>query len=263
MNERSLQSCIVGFFDILGFRELTQMAERDFNQALGIIRDIEGLFQNIRSEYSELIESGLDIKMFSDNVCLSFPYDSSDSNLSANLYSLIEILADIQINMVFRGFPIRGGIALGMHYASENIIFSTGLVRAYETESKIAIVPRIVCHPTLTDVLSQHTRKNSNDEDVLLIEYLDRDVDNFHFINYLVRQAESYDWEDEFFGMLEQHKEVITKNAREHQGNIKVLSKYYWLAEYHNRIADPEYTDERYLIDMSVLFPETCKNPLK
>lgn len=257
-----MRNCVVGFFDILGFRELTKIAEVDFNEALRVIQNIESLFRGIKSEYEDLFKSGLDIKMFSDNVCLSFPFDENDPELSSNLFTLIEILADIQIKMVFQGFPIRGGIAVGMHYASDSTIFSTGLVRAYESESKYAIVPRIVCHPSLAKVLNRQKRVNQEGDSVVLIDYLNVDSDGTYYINYLERFAERIDWEHEFLDILREHKEVIERNAREHQQNPKVLSKYYWLAEYHNMIADPKFTDEMYLINVPMAFPPTCSNPI-
>jgi len=43
-----------------------------------------------------------------------------------------------------KGFFLRGGISTGSYFADDNMIFSKGLVNAYQLESKKAIYPRVI-----------------------------------------------------------------------------------------------------------------------
>lgn len=50
----------------------------------------------------------------------------------------------IQGQLLQHGVLVRGGVAMGGHYESHNVMFSQGLLRSYLLESKLARWPRVI-----------------------------------------------------------------------------------------------------------------------
>jgi hypothetical protein len=80
--------------------------------------------------------------MFSDNICISIPYNENDFLNKFRVLALFII--KFQNLMMLEGFFIRGGVSLGSYYSDNHIIFSGGLVKSYLLESKKAIYPRVI-----------------------------------------------------------------------------------------------------------------------
>src|SRR5699024_482009 len=87
-------------------------------------------------------------KIFSDNIVFAIEYNDYNS-LCKNAKLLIAVMSMFQYAITCEqplDVPIfvRGSICKGPLYWGENFILGSGLVTAYEMESKIAIYPRII-----------------------------------------------------------------------------------------------------------------------
>lgn len=215
---------IVAFVDILGFRAMIEddpkgerfipIIEKAIEEALTFARISIDLGNN---------PAELEYRVFSDNICFWMPMRYH--TLSVSL--LLSVVAEFQLAMVFNGVFCRGGIALGYHHASEHILYGPALVESVGLE-----------HST-----SNPSIAISNDiaEEVHLIGF-PLQMHQFHkiakgepwFVNYLSKAF--FIEKRPSLKLLEHHHDVVLGKLNEHRNEPRILSKYEWIAAYHNDI---------------------------
>jgi hypothetical protein len=92
-----------------------------------------GLF-NTLTQYETA--SKIRVSTFSDNVVAS--------NTRAVQEHFLYTLAVIQFMIAGMGFLLRGGVTIGQIVHEKDVVFGPALNRAYEIESTVAVMPRIV-----------------------------------------------------------------------------------------------------------------------
>lgn len=176
-------------------------------------------------------------------MCISqeLPTSSNEAYLDEIVSFLIELL-HIQGGMLFNNIIVRGGVTIDLHYSSDRIIFSKGLVTAYELESKQAINPCILVDKWIVDKLYESHKKLKNVnlnfrrmESKLntLLSLLVKQENGDYFLNYLSFWKEIDDCDD-ILAFFTKHKEIIENGAAENKHKLKVLDKYRWMLRYHN-----------------------------
>lgn len=172
------------------------------------------------------------LKAFTDNVVIGHPFDERTEE-SALVFA-IDAAATLQRGLALEGeFFVRGGVAVGGLYMSEDVVFGVGLLDAHEAEQQ-AIVPRVILHPTAISVMRRHARRYASGrspQSRLLL----RDEDGRVFVNYLAEvwpdEAEppSYTW-------LTRHRRIVAKRLRKWSCDPRIFAKYAWVARYHNYV---------------------------
>lgn len=217
-SQNQYQNKIVAFLDILGFR---QKVSQDTSIATKIIKQIDEAI----SHTVEIIKSegptSVSIKLFSDCFCISC--DPSELDL------LVKELSYLQLFLSTKSIIVKGALSQGRHFESENIIFSEGLVNAYELQIEDRF-PRIKIDKRISERMRKETCSYYGD---VLVEYLIVAPDGICFLDYLqVLEWEGVDAiKDDLF---RDHKKAVTEEVEVNKGNYKVIEKYKWLAEYHN-----------------------------
>lgn len=241
----------VAFVDILGFRQMISSESCDDVKNISLfdhnIRHVVGV---LTSEYGKIFS----IKMFSDCLCLSCENDPDKFE-----YILTE-LSFIQLFFSTNGIFVRGGFSRGLHFENEYIIYSQGLVQAYELE-KTAVFPRILLGREVVDLIK---KEGINERSSGKYDYVMRSPDGLYFLDYLdFLYTDGID-EEEFLYL---HKQSIIDQIHVNGSDLKVLEKYRWLSLYHNvkfaELFDENdyYEDayremkERLCIDMKTQFP--------
>jgi len=159
---------IVAFIDILGFSNIIK--EYETNEQSNILNDLYDTL-NFAIKYSfdylkdipthtELTEL-LEYKMFSDCICVSLPYFNNGYDFYQQFYSIVTIAKTYQLLMMQKGFFVRGGISSGSYYSDKNMIFSGGLVNAYNIEKK-AEYPIIAVDNNTLKTLYNYKYKDAN-----------------------------------------------------------------------------------------------------
>lgn len=238
---------IVTFIDILGFRDLvaTSTAET-INKKLDRLN-----YFNMPAFMGNRNEDEYDPRIFSfsDSIVRVRIVDSEANMQQPMGLPFLELLdlARIQGELVQEELLIRGGVSYGRVFSEGNRVFGPALVAAYELESKFALYPRIVVDPTLLKEIKKNTflRFNPGDWDLQEIRKLvSQGDDGLWFVDY-ARAIESELDEPEMYPIfLKAHKQLILKNARKVTSLSKELSKYLWLASYHNQVVS-EMEDTR------------------
>jgi hypothetical protein len=133
---------VVVFYDMLGWRSEIDSAGSDPTKIGNLRRLILSHTRVLRMPTGRPVN----VSTFSDNVVISTSIDQD-----AIPHFLLSIAA-MQLMTASLHFLVRGGITVGDIYHDSESVFGPGLNRAYELESKVAVVPRIVIDKDVIDI---------------------------------------------------------------------------------------------------------------
>lgn len=244
---------VVAFLDVLGFRNLVLLNKINPINTINHINEAISHTVNIfKSEGPESVS----IKLFSDCFCISS--DPSD------LILMVRELSFLQLSLATHNIFVRGAISAGAHFENDTIIFSEGLINAYEFQSQNKF-PRIITDEKITNRMKAEESPYSSDE---LVEYLAIAPDGLFFLDYLqfLQQEETGGFMNE---LMEDHKKAIMKEISENKENHNIIEKYRWLSQYHNskffQFYDPDDYFEEYKKEILEKFfiPEDAFPPFK
>lgn len=138
-----------------------------------------------------------------------------------------------QCAIIHHSFLSRGGMALGLGCANDDVVFGHALLDAHRLESAIAVVPRIVLSDSVCRLVARQLSASAETAQTLATHVLE-DSDGRWFINYL---AQSFKGRRRAsgridLGILADHKMVVEKGLS--CENLQIRRKYDWAAVYHN-----------------------------
>ncbi len=216
----------VAFLDILGFKDKIKNSSLEESiELINIINNETRFSLNSVQRINKGLGVDISVRAFSDCFSISTSFD---------IEQLIWSLIQIQRNLVFKSVFVRGGLSSGRHFENERMIFSKGLVYAYELAESDKY-PRILVDNAMVTTISG--------------DYLMQLSDRKYFINYLYD-----DWGGRILPdkIMPLHKRVLMEeinNSNDHH----ILEKYRWLAEYHNNRAEYCKAD-KHMIDIDKMF---------
>lgn len=241
----------VAFADILGYSELLKECSNNPTQANDELKKIyEALhtgLENLKTPDGKCI-----VKIFTDNLLLKYPKNIKIADIKEiDCINLFQLLSYYQLSLVLKGYFVRGAVTIGDTYIDEEIAFGYPIVEAYGLESKIAKDPRIIISEKayqLVRYFANHwTTKEKIFSEFLLKDL--RDKDGYYFINYLQILIENREWvhHSTIIGYLLSHKERVEHELKcVHPYNV--MSKYEWVASYHDFFCQYYYPEEKELL---------------
>jgi hypothetical protein len=125
----------VAFLDILGFSDMIVSG--------GAEREIAELFEVLRKRAGE-VERGISragrmqFTAFSDSIVVS-----EDVMDGVGTHRIAGYAAYLTLELLARGFLVRGGLSTGDLYHRDGTVFGPALIDAYQLESKVALFPRL------------------------------------------------------------------------------------------------------------------------
>lgn len=177
------------FIDILGFKNIinkTVMEDGSDNSS-----NIEFLIETLG-----LIKSHLDndlpdegkkqsrqITHFSDSIIISFKEDQ-EGEVFHTLFNIQKLI----IVLLEREILCRGAISYGKLLHNDQYIFGPALNKAYDTETKAALYPRIILDKSIIEIgIKFHYIENTETEEKVAIKnLLLKDTDDMYFIDYFL-----------------------------------------------------------------------------
>ena len=258
----ALKESVVAFVDILGYQALIRGAHQNGSAQLLLTRLHEALtaasrhLTNLDEDENPLLPPELlprkdlyKIRTFTDNIVIGYPI-SDDAEME--LGAIFSQLAFFQLEMVNRGFFIRGAIAIGDLYIDDMIVFGQGLLDAYDGESKDARDPRIVLSSSAQEAVLQHVNYYHTPSHSPQARDLYRDADGQFFLNYLESTLIGEEEHGPYFDILANHKSAVEAKLEEYRGEPAYWAKYAWSASYHNYFCDQyRYFSDDHKIDVS------------
>lgn len=267
---------MVGFFDILGFSDRVEnvQSETDLLAIAATVAKIRKHFEyrpkedHVRKLHHIL---GKRVLAFSDCIVTAVSINTDfarDQGLFDTLGSEIFDMAYAQVQSVWQGYFLRGGVDIGYWYYNRGLLVSPALVTAYKEEQRRACYPVIAISNRLYALLRDDPGRKcySKDADPLPDQFSSFKHPNegrVWFLNYLRLMAKSVDWQYDratyeaymaapreseerskimsdgydrnLLAFFERHKDLIV--SAYNAADEKVKAKYRFLANYHNREA--------------------------
>ncbi|MBK8585696.1 MAG: hypothetical protein IPN88_09800 [Bacteroidetes bacterium] len=158
---------IVAFLDILGFSRIVEEYESDSQS--NILNELHDTLEMAIKVSIEAVtdpktktdlKEYLEYRMFSDCICISLPFIEFGNDFHIQFHSLSAIVKSYQLAMMQKGFFVRGGISVGSFYSDKHMIFSGGLVSAYQLEQK-TVYPVIAVDRKVLDRLKVNYTENA------------------------------------------------------------------------------------------------------
>lgn len=232
---------IVTFLDILGFSELVKTADATIVNSK--LKALERFTRPTSIEPTQDPDKNYEpiILQFSDSV-LRIRRTRTKWNRQYSVGLLFHELIDLvhaQGELVKDGVLLRGGVSYGQISLSGTRVFGPAFISAYELEARIALYPRIVVDPILLsefhkDPLLKSAWNAPEEEEAYISQLIRRGDDGIWFVDY-IRAIESELDEPEMYPIfLQMHRELIIEGGKRFNGLDSRLSKYLWLAVYHN-----------------------------
>jgi hypothetical protein len=218
----ALVNCAVLFIDVLGVSEMSRDHEAN--------TQLRRLSEAVRSAYRDFLanDSPWPAAYFSDTFVLAAPVGSEAGADGAAVAEIVYHAAWLQLNLLDRGFFVRGAITLGPFHIGGGFIFGPALVEAHELEKSTALHPRIV----LGADAETAQRNAAEDSDKEVSPPLLCDNDGRLFVDYMRVLLED---PKSPISALERYREIVMRQLREHRAKREIWEKYRWVGEYHNQ----------------------------
>ena len=220
---------IVAIVDILGFRSMLEN-----RPAHDIQRVLQLLQWTVERDPNET-ETSSHVRVFSDRVIRVTRLDESGA-----VFSEVNTLRLVQMELAAQGIFLRGGITFGEAYWDETAVFGPGIVNASELEQNFALVPRIAIGPPVLQAIRNgliHKGHDLSQELAYLRTMITRAEDGVWFIDYLRNADREMDGPEMYCDLLRGHKGAIldASSTLDRAAPLSSLAmKVGWLARYHN-----------------------------
>jgi hypothetical protein len=252
---------LVAFVDILGFSQLIldydagkndeifELLKQAVDPAATFLKQNFKPFKN--SPFYDWKDC-LDVRLFSDCLCVAAPLEYKQYGFIDQLAFFYKYLTGYQSLLMSHGFFTRGAVTIGSHYASENMIFSGGLVEAYQLESKKARYPRIIISERLLGEIDKFAEGRQAALNHMLVR--DSDYVFFNHFNYTLIDADGQDGDidtflkkigfegmsDKTFRQLDEENKnkemahIMHRAIQEIEKNLgeRVSEKYEWMVKF-------------------------------
>ncbi len=233
----------VAFLDLLGFIEMCRNEPCEYIKA--IIDDID--FQKMEfPKFGSLIISNeilakIDTKLVSDSIIVTTPDD-----IQGLLY-ILYYCSVLHTMLLSANILVRGGIAYGEYFSSNNTVFGPALAEAHDIESQISIYPRVVLSNKIVAQLNEMKTFEKLSAEKSVEKYTKNDVqtdDRTTEIRLLTKFSEDGFLFVNYFNVLENMKlkklphrikqidSFIKQNLKDNKDKPKLLPKYEWLERY-------------------------------
>ncbi len=222
---REYKEHFVAFLDILGFKHTIQNYQ--CNEIYKILKEIKSEMRGPKPIWSGIVVDAYEhihYRILSDSIILFIEATIEDS-----FPALIDVCKNLQIRLASLEEPVllRGGISKGDLYYEMDMIYGTGLTKAYYLESNLAKYPRIVFLGETWNA-GLDTVKYIY---IIKMNYvgIDKEEDEIYFIDYLRTRDQSVKKQKEYYDkLLSKCKQYIDSSV-----DASLREKYIWL---NNRI---------------------------
>lgn len=274
MEEKDISVGVTAFIDILGFGNKVLAAEsiddiKDIHKGVKLIQnafDFE-TDDDLTREAQEMHKTT--VLAFSDCVIVNIPLESDATKYEGTFDPIMSEITSFAYGQGFcclKSLFIRGGLDLGWWYQKDATLISQSMVNAYKSEGAVS-VPVIALTDRVYDYFSKHSHREyySDDFDPIPRAFRELEINGkkYLYIDYMTICLEAVEWQRsneqivEYRNASSERKNIIMNEGRRqnidewlkiHSENIQhahartndnnVKSKYEWLANYHNEIAN-------------------------
>ena len=218
---------IILFLDFLGFKEIVDRTAKDNRELQSLLKAIDKLYAIGRGDAD--LSKTRSITTFSDSVVLSYAVQEESA-----VYYLLSDISFAVIELAIEGYLVRGAVTLGKLIHTKRFLVGPAMVKAYELESQVAKVPRVLIDPKLLSIArkahaGQHTPKH---EAGYVRDFMTKDVDGKHYFDYISWKSvvAVVGMDDDGYPLYLKDIANILKRGLANT-TPGVLSKYHWIHE--------------------------------
>lgn len=145
--ETPYQERVVAFIDIIGFSDLVSRLEEDpalHRRLFSALRAIK-FYKEIAGD-AQFAQKNLEASIFSDSIAISAAPE--------HVFDVVWACLGLQSRLLVMGVLTRGGVSSGFTVHQNDILYGSGMIRAYKLESGAAVYPRIIID---SDLVSRFT----------------------------------------------------------------------------------------------------------
>jgi len=226
----------VAFIDILGFSELVEKSAKHpetFDKVLGITRGLAEVAKTVAAEYDVLIDShDMASTAFSDSIVISTPVPAQ-THRAGSLYAVAfaaqglcrRLLAELSV-------ATRGGIAKGLAYHKDGVLFGPAVITAYHLERDVAQVARIAVSADVAQEWASYFGAPLGL--VALKDVIRADHDGVHYLD-LFHFPERDSIDNSTARFFQKPGPALSQMLTDQRQNARVLRKLTWLADGYDR----------------------------
>jgi hypothetical protein len=166
----------IAFIDVLGFGALVSASGEDGEGSVATIKRIGDAILCSREELEDLLSGSSDFvfTQFSDSFVISTEAANATERFGLSQFALaVRAVIDCFLGSEL---VLRGGVSRGKLIHTDKLLFGPAMNRAYELESRIAGVPRIIFDPNFPDLHGNMMP--------VMPEYVARDTDGLFYVDY-------------------------------------------------------------------------------
>jgi hypothetical protein len=214
---------LILFVDFLGFKEIVQETVSDQKKLEDLIIALNRLGDTGKDIYLKSQK----VTQFSDSLVASYRIDEPSA-----VFHLLNHIAFMVIDLAYQGYLVRGAVTLGKLYHTKKHVVGPAMVRAYELESEVAKVPRVIIDSEVINLARQYRddMHTPEDEEEYVRSFMTEDDDGFYYFDYISFQsvvvitgAEGDSYPDYLYRI----GQLIERGLR--HKNFGVRTKYLWL----------------------------------
>lgn len=274
--------CVVAWIDLLGFSQQMQHVKTDddlraaYRKMLFVHEQFSTVSASDDPETQAEINKnyGRTILALSDGLVIAAGLDAAALAATTPYDLLMSLVGEVimaQAHCALKGIFLRGGISIGQFYFEDDILLSSGLIRAYKLETERACYPVILITPEVVAKLRKlpgikHYAKDSEPSQSYFLPFKSprqKRGERFYFLDYITYIAHPDNhsfysaedrkaWSDRKKTPAERnrifnesHWKSALRSLQHHKKMLiaaygactseKTKAKYRWLMRYHNR----------------------------
>ena len=214
---------IILFIDFLGFKEEVERTKKDAECLSNLIDalDLIGVAGELTTNSSQ------QVTQFSDSLVVSYKVSET-----SGVFWMANVIALTIIQLVGHGYLLRGAVTIGKLYHTQRHLVGPAMVAAYEMESKVACVPRVIFDPKIIKAARRHPQPghSPDEEEAYVRHFVKTDLDGQLYLDFVtwksVVEVAGLD-SDEYPAYLGKLSGLI-KRGLKHE-DVRVVEKYLWL----------------------------------
>ena len=219
---KSFDQYIIAYIDFLGIKE--RMKKKNSYESLHFLKALlEGVKKKATFIQSINAIDNFSIKVFSDNIVIA--QKIQPDNVSDQIISILNLVSLLQFEAFFQfDFPLRGGITIGDLFIDDSVVWGTGLIEAYQIESRLANYPRVIVSQKIIDEY-----EGCQETSINLFAMIKQDMDGYWFVDYLMAAPN--------IQLIPRISASLAHKASLHaHENDRVKQKINWIISYFNSL---------------------------
>jgi hypothetical protein len=232
--EYCYENRIAIFIDILGFRNIISNTvdingDDNTGKIQGLIEALDLIRTNLKNNYDNSTNETRKITHFSDSIIISFKEDQ-EGEVFNTLFAIQRLL----VLLINKRILCRGAISYGKMIHNDEYVFGPALNKAYETETKAALYPRIILDNSIINIgiKSHYINNTAIEEKVAIKNHLQRDTDDMYYIDYFLNPEPALINLTDLGPYIKSLRELIISGLNCDHPDIKI--KYNWMKNKFN-----------------------------